>query len=87
MVRGRQGIPGRDEASLPRDAIVTSRPQRQGSERSDKNRRTALDAAFGSQSRGVLESVLDSADAVIGGNWPTAAYPLRLTYAGARRTV
>jgi hypothetical protein len=39
------------------------------------------------KSTGALESVLDSAEAVIDGNWPTAAYPLRLTYAEARRTV
>ena len=51
MVRGREGIPGKDEASLRPDAIVASRPRRQGSgdERSDKNGRTALDAAPGSQ--------------------------------------
>jgi len=41
---------GNDEASLRPDAMVASRPQRQGSgdERSDKNGRTALDAASGS---------------------------------------
>jgi hypothetical protein len=51
LVRGREGIPGKDEASLRPDAIVASRPRRQGSgdERSDKNGRTALDAAPGSQ--------------------------------------
>ena len=51
MVRGRKGIPVKDEAALRPDAIVASRSQRQGSsdERSDKNGRTALDAASGSQ--------------------------------------
>lgn len=41
MVRGRKGIPGKDE-------IVASRPQRQGSgdEQSDKNGRTALERRF-----------------------------------------
>jgi len=51
LVRGRKGIPVKDEAALRPDAIVASRSQRQGSsdERSDKNGRTALDAASGSQ--------------------------------------
>jgi hypothetical protein len=54
LVRGRKGIPGKDEASLRPDAMVASRPLRQGSgdERSDKNGRTALDAASGSQKQG-----------------------------------
>ena len=56
MVRRRKGILGKDEASLRPDAIVASRPQRQGSgdERSDKNSRPALDATPGPQGYGCL---------------------------------
>jgi len=51
LVRRRKGILSKDEASLRPDSMVASRPLRQGSgdERSDKNGRTALDAASGSQ--------------------------------------
>ncbi len=71
MVRRRKRIPGKDEASLRPDAIVASRPQgvkglaMNGPTKTVGPPLTPLPAR---SSGGVLEKVLDNADAVIDGS-------------------
>ena len=72
LVRRRKEIPGKDEASLRPDVMVANvrSVKGLGDERSDKNGRTARTPLPARKSKGVLEKVLDDADAVIDGNWP-----------------
>ena len=80
MVRRRKGILSKDEAALcalrpRRNCSEPSAASRVCDERSDKNRRTALDPAPGSKGR----VCLDNADAVIEGNlWRRLVLPQRI---------
>jgi hypothetical protein len=87
LVRRRKGIPGKDEASLRPDAMVVSRPQRQGSgdERSDKTVGPPLTPLPARKTRGVLENVLDNADAVIDGTWHAEREGFRTLGRGAEQ--